>query len=421
MAEIINTLLLFSFFFTSNFVLRTSNFFILRLSASAVIFLFYPSLAYSQPEVRGLWVVRDTITTPEKVKKLVQFADNNSFNVLFVQVRGRGDAFYHSYFVPGPEDYPYIPSTFDPLEEIIKLAHDRNIEVHAWFNMYLTWSADTSPSHPEHPLNKHPEWFMVSVNGLNMAECPIDYVRTDSNEGRYISPELEAVRGYLSRVITEVTVTYNIDGIHLDYVRYPGRDYNFHPNVRQDFSNRYGVDPREVVKGNGQIDPALMYLGKWVEYRAEQIDKQLKSIRRRIKLVDPNIRLSAAVKAHADEAYYQFGQNWAGWVQEGLVDFVVTMSYFPDSGQLYSVMSENVKKAHRRKIIGGIGVYMNSPLSTAEQISLLRDMDLLGYCFFSYTTFLENPGFAGNLAGLVGTNAPGLPREFKPYLRTVYE
>ena len=84
-------------------------------------------------------------------------------------------------------------------------------------------------------------------------------------------------------------------------------------------------------------------------------------------------------------------------------------------------MSENVKKAHRRKIIGGIGVYMNSPVTAAEQISLLRDMDLLGHCFFSYTTFLENPEFAGNLAGLAGTNDSGLPREFKPYLRTVYE
>jgi len=393
----------------------------------ACLFIFFvavpgvPGTAAAEPEVRGLWVVRDTIATPEGVRKLVEFADANDFNVLFVQVRGRGDAYYHSYFVPGPEGRPQIPDLFDPLEEVIRQAHERNIEVHAWFNMYFTWSDDSPPSDPDHPLNSHPEWFMVSLGGLSMAYCPIDSVRNETCEGRYLSPMIEEVRGYLSRVVTEVLVTYNVDGVHLDYVRYPGRDFDFHPRVEYDFSRLYGVDPRDVAYGNIVVDPMLQYLGKWVEYRAWQIDRQVKSIKKRISLVDPGIRLSAAVKAHADEAYYQFGQNWAGWLEEGILDFVVTMSYYPDTNTYHEVMEANFEKVDPRRIVGGIGVYRINPVRAAEQIRLVRRLGLLGYCFFSYTTFLEDPSLARTLSSLVTPSVGAPPSEFRPYVRNVYE
>jgi len=368
-------------------------------------------------EVRGLWVVRDTMVSPERVRECVDFAAENGFNVLFVQVRGRGDAFYNSYFVPPPEEYPEIPDSFDPLGEMIRQAHGRGIEVHAWFNMYLAWSKDTPPVHPEHPLNLHPEWFMVSVTGRSMADSPIDSVRNGESEGRFLSPCVDEVREYLSHVVTEVMVAYDIDGVHLDYVRYPGRDYDFHPRARRGFIKTYGVDPVRLVAGNGDVDPALMYLGKWVQYRAGWIDEQVRSVRRRIDLVDPNVRLSAAVKAHADEALFRFGQNWAGWLKDGVVDFVVTMSYFPDTGQLYGVMSDNLEIVDPRKIVGGVGVYKTTPETAMEQISMMRTMNLLGFCLFSYTSFLENPRFVRSMSGLFGEKGRGLPPDFRPYVR----
>ena len=382
-----------------------------------ILFPHFNGVAYGVPEVRGLWVVRDTITTPKDVENLVDFADTHQYNVLFVQVRGRGDAFYSSYFVGGPDNFPAIPHSFDPLQSIITRAHAKGIEVHAWVNMYLTWSSEEPPSNPNHPLNTHPEWFMVSIKGQSMADCPIDQVRNNSSEGRYLSPGIEEVRAYLSRVITELIVTYNVDGIHLDYIRYPGREYDFHPVVCNEFFSLHGVDPREIVAGDGGVDPTLTYLGKWVEYRTEQIDNQVRSIKRRIDLVDENIRLSAAVKPDVDEAYYKFGQNWAGWLNEGIVDFVVTMSYFRDSDQLLEVMSKNIDKVDERKIIGGIGAYLLKPEKTAEQISLVRGMGFLGYCIFSYTTFLANPYSDISPDILFPSSGDGLPPEFKPYMR----
>jgi len=316
---------------------------------------------------------------------------------------------------------------------------NKNTRVHMWYNenrkgcranksapfchiyMYYTWSAETTPVNLEHPLLKHPEWFMVSIDGNSMAEGPINEIQNNSTEGRYLSPGLESVKRYLSRVITEVMVTYNIDGVHLDYIRYPGRNYDFHPIVRQQFSECYGVDPIQVVEGDTDIDPTLMYLGKWVEFKTEMIDKQVRSIRRRIDLVDRKIRLSAAVKPHADEAYYHYGQNWAEWLNEGIVDFVVTMSYFEEVEEFFDVMRASLIKVDGRKVIGGIGAYKVIPEKAAEQISLIRRWGLMGFCFFSYTVFLENPQYVEILEENVTVNDEGLPSDFRPYIRKYHE
>lgn len=365
------------------------------LLAVLLLYLFlFSSPGYAGQEIRGLWVVRNSIVHPDSITQLIEFADSNNFNVLFVQVRGRGDAYYKSHFAPGPENHPEIPDSFDPLEMVIDLAHERGIEIHAWFNMYFTWAPPEFPADPQHPLNRRPEWFMVSRTGTNMGTSPIESFTGPSVEGRYMSPCLESVRLYLTRIISEVIMNYNVDGVHLDYIRYPGRDYDFHPVMREQFLKRYGVDPLDVVNGDQTIDPELKFLKTWVDFRVSHIDKNVYDIAERIKMFGGNIRLSAAVKAHADEAYYEFGQNWTGWLNQGIVDFVVTMSYQEDDESFITVLNASLNKVDRRKVIGGIGIYKIEPEIASKQIAIARDMGLLGYCLFSYNTFVGDPRFA---------------------------
>src|SRR5215208_585558 len=96
---------------------------VLRLSFSlSGVFFFYPPAAAAQDvtpsptptqaaspapsptpppgEVRALWVVRTTLTTPDKIRKMVESAQANGFDNLIVQVRGRGDAYYESRWEP---------------------------------------------------------------------------------------------------------------------------------------------------------------------------------------------------------------------------------------------------------------------------------------------------------------------------------
>src|SRR4030095_180188 len=150
----------------------------MRLSLCAIILLalvsFVPTSYAQNPtaissgagthpanEIRALWVVRTTLTSPDKIRTMVSAAADNGFNTLIVQVRGRGDAYYKSRFEPRAIELKDHPPDFDPLALTIEEAHKRGLKVHAWLNTSLLANLDALPSDPSHVYNKHPEWLAV--------------------------------------------------------------------------------------------------------------------------------------------------------------------------------------------------------------------------------------------------------------------
>ncbi len=71
-----------------------------------------------------------------------------------------------------------------------------------------------------------------------------------------------------------------------------------------------------------------------------------------------------------------------------------------------------------KKVVGGIGIYKFNPEKASQQISLAREMGLLGYSLFSYTTFLNNTQFGKRIKEFLSPESTRLPSEFKQYLRS---
>src|SRR5215204_3557298 len=115
----------------------------------------------NRDEVRALWVVRTTLTSPEKIRQLVSSAADNGFNTLIVQIRGRGDAYYKSRVEPRAAELKDQPPDFDPLSFTLTEAHARGLKVHGWLNTSLLANLDALPTDPHHVYNKHPEWLAV--------------------------------------------------------------------------------------------------------------------------------------------------------------------------------------------------------------------------------------------------------------------
>ena len=99
----------------------------LALCLLALFFISANIFAYSEGEVRALWVVRTTLTSPEKIRLLVNSAADNGFNTLIVQVRGRGDAYYKSRVEPRAVELKDQPQDFDPLAFTITEAHVQSL------------------------------------------------------------------------------------------------------------------------------------------------------------------------------------------------------------------------------------------------------------------------------------------------------
>ena len=93
-----------------------------------------------------MWVLRTSLTSPASIAALVRSARENGFNTLFVQVRGRGDAYYRGGLEPLAPELARQPATFDPLATVIEAAHAQSIRVHAWVNLNLVSSAVALPA-----------------------------------------------------------------------------------------------------------------------------------------------------------------------------------------------------------------------------------------------------------------------------------
>src|SRR5476649_743901 len=169
---------------------------ILTIAASLLLF----SQPHAQDEVRALWVVRTTLTSPSAIATMVTAARSGGFNTLLVQVRGRGDAYFQQGIEPRPVSLAAQPA-FDPLATTIAKAHEAGLRVHAWINVNLIASATDLPAAREHVVYRHPEWLMVpraladdltsvDPHSLGYIGRLARYARSQSAEieGLYLSP-----------------------------------------------------------------------------------------------------------------------------------------------------------------------------------------------------------------------------------------
>ena len=163
---------------------------------------------------------------------------------LLVQVVGRGDAYYRSDLLPRAE--ALSDTTFDPLGTLVPLAHAAGLEVHAWMNCMLVWSAPNPPRSPRHVTRAHPEWVARLKSGRWMTSLTPRQRQLMGIEGVYLSPGHPGVRRWLASVAGEIATRYPVDGIHLDYIRQPSVDIGFDMTTRARFAMESGVDPDRI-------------------------------------------------------------------------------------------------------------------------------------------------------------------------------
>ena len=332
----------------------------------------------------------------ESIESAILFAHKSEFDKVFLQVRGRGDAFYNSEII---NKNVTIDENFDPLEYSLELADSLNLEIHAWINCYILWSSDSLPKDKSHILNTNPLWTESDIYGKSDSRINLEIPKSPSWEGIYLSPMNQEVNQYLREVIKEIYEKYNIDGIHLDYIRYQDEYYGFHRDGRKEFNLLFDIDPLDISRGvistrygweQSYVDSIKF---EWNRFKQGKITELLEFINEDIDLLDKNIAISAAVKPNLIDAQYRWHQNWQDWLERDLVDFIIPMNY---SSELITfmtnikIMKNNMTEDSIKKIIMGISVYNQSAESVIDKIFLTRLNDFNGISFFSYGTHKEN-------------------------------
>ncbi len=337
-----------------------------------------------------LWVLRSAIRDPAEVARTVARARAMGVRGLLVQVVARGDACYRSELLPRAE---FLADTsFDPLGELLPAARAAGLEVHAWINCTLVWSAPRLPRDPRHVLRAHPGWVVRLPGGRPMAALTLRERRRLCVEGVFLSAAQPEVRTWIARVAAEIGGRYPVDGIHLDYIRQPALSLASDPMTRAGFMALTGVDPAALERlpsdRRGWAGPA------WDAWRAAQVTAIVREVRDSLARVRPGLTLSAAVLPDTSVARLRYAQSWTDWVRAGLLDRAFVMCYAPRVRTVDEAMQSCAAGLGTDgRIVPGIAVYNSRPAQAAAKI---RDAVAIGYpalAIYSYDSVWARTGY----------------------------
>jgi len=363
-------------------------------------------------ETRALWISRFDWTsaeepgTPATIDAMVDQAAAAGFNLLLFQVRGTADALY----TPGLE--PWSPRLnadgelgrdpgWDPLAHMIDRAHAAGLPVHAYVNVYPTWSGEMAPVSNTVPV--HPFWTWSWWPGTGWA----DWRLWDSNGPMLLnpsylwaSPGAPPVADHIVAVMTDIAARYDVDGVHLDYVRYAGPQYSCDP-----FSeNRFGSD---------------CFSPGWEDWQRAQVTDL---VRRIYQALPADVSLSAAVwPVYVDrwgwgvkqgrEDYYQDSQGWAA---AGIIDALYPMIYSWGLDRFETLVGDFQAHAAGRGVVAGISGDYGDFGEIAARIAIARAARTAGHAVFSYR-LLEEQGYWDDFVAPGGPHAgPGVGATHSP-------
>ena len=353
-------------------------------------------------QTRALWVTRATLTSPESIKKMVAAAEAGGFNTVLVQVRGRGDAYYTSSIEPRASELAARPE-FDPLATVIEHAHAAGITVHAWVAVNLVSSSVSLPASRDHVVYRAPEWLMVPRElAAEMKKIDLRspayigrlarWTRAQSArvEGLYTSPLHPAAQDHTALVIREIAHRYAIDGVHLDYVRYPNDEFDYSPAAMEQFKNavlpHLTDSERRDAAAREALDPAAypnLFPERWSDFRRSRLTSLVIKIRTAVKAARPDAVFSAAVVPDAQQAFDDRLQDWRGWIDQSLLDVLCPMAYTAESDLFLRQITAAKAYAGSRPVWAGIGAYQLSPSQTLTHIAAATRLGA-GIVLFSY-------------------------------------
>ncbi|HEY5481672.1 MAG TPA: family 10 glycosylhydrolase [Verrucomicrobiae bacterium] len=387
----------------------------------AFLVLVSSATAAAPPEYRAFWVdgwgagfLRqsqvDTLLGIPGTISTGQLRDANC-NAVFIQVRRNCDACY-----PSSMGEPYMsglsPANFNALQAVINAAHDttggkKRIEVHCWMVTFRTSGGAVYAQHDDTPTG--------SLTTLD------NYWPSRDNTGAEVSdkafdPGHPLALQYTVNVALDLVNNFDIDGIHYDYIRFTANNQGYNPTSIARYNARYGL--------TGQPSAANEQFKQW---RRDQVSAVVRQAYAKIQKSKPQVKQSGSFVTwnpsptsstragfQATRPYYDVYSDWDSWLQEGIVDMAVPMTYY-DWASLPNDYTRwiNFEKDRRgdRHMIIGPGIYLNSLANAVYVIQLTRDASpaanhAQGFSGYSYGVPYVNGTWAGFSPSLVSQVTP---------------
>lgn len=313
-------------------------------------------------EIKAVWDHSGQGLYPGDWPRTCKLLHEAGISDLMVNVAGPGFAHCRLDSLPAS---PTLLTQGDQLAACLEAARPLGLRVHAWLICFSTTLA--SPA--------------------RLAQLKRQGMLLEGSDGRtrdWLDPAAPEARELLTRAAAELLRRYRVDGLHLDFVRYPDFYQSLGPGVRRRFESARGGAlpgnwPENVKRG-----APFRELARW---RAGEVTALVARMRLTQRHVAPGAWLTAAVYGRYPTCIESVGQDWQSWIQQGYLDFALPMNYSEDPalyGDLVAAQTATPRLAAR--LVGGIGVTASeSRLDAAaviDQVRLLRAHGAAGFALF---------------------------------------
>lgn len=307
----------------------------------------------------------------EELCKQLDMLKEANFNTVLFQTRLRGDVIYPSIYETFAESLAGKTGRnpgYDPLKFAIEECHKRGMEIHAWM-VCIPAGNDRQ----------------VKLLGKQSVVKKKPTMCIHFKRAWYLDPGNPETAKYLAAIAKEITMNYDIDGIHLDYIRYPENAENF-PD---------GKTFRKYGKGKT--------ISQW---RRDNITSIVREIYNDVKLIKPWVKVSSSPVGKYDDTRRYSSKGWNAynavyqdaklWLKTGIHDAIFPMMYFRDN-HFYPFALDWEENKHGRFVVPGLGIYFLKQKAhewdineIMRQIYFTRRNGLDGQAFFRNEFLMKN-------------------------------
>lgn len=284
-------------------------------------------------------------------------------NTVLFQTRIRATTAYPSSIEPWDPVFsgtPGRPPGYDPLAFAVEECHRRGMEIQAWVVAF--------------PIGSTAAMRRLGKQALTTRRPELCRRAGDQ---WYMDPGAPGTADYLAAVCKEIVARYDVDGIHLDYIRYPEKSIPWNDNATY---RKYG-------KGKSRQ-----------AWRKENVTRCVRRIHEAVKSVRPWVKLSCSPVGKYADLPRQSSMGWnardavcqeaQAWLEEGIMDELFPMMYF-DGIHFYPFAADWTEHAAGRIVAPGLGIYFLSPEmkdwdldAVRRQLYFLRTIGAGGAAFY---------------------------------------
>ncbi len=332
-------------------------------------------------EERSVWF-RSTVKSDADVLAVIEKCVAYNINAIYVETWYNGKTIGTT-TNPLIQHYTAQHGDYDALEGFIRIGHEHGIQIHAWVENFFIGTTNQQENDPQHISNHNEDWILLDKDGKNY------YVSAEYGNFVFLNPQNRQCRDLVLSIYRELLENYELDGLHLDYIRYPehngSADFGYNKDTIKAFQAEYGytTDPHTYEAGTQQYKD-------WIEFRRNVITSFVKEVFELVNEVRPEAWLTAACYPSLTDAPNNIYQHTAEWVKLGYIDQVFSMTYSNGTEYVANNATSFINTC-KNKTLYSTGLTLFSGNSGAEllsQINATREVGATGQALFSLSSML---------------------------------